>query len=66
VDSIERSAQEDTLLVLFNTAISNLVRLLHSEIVPLLRSSRSFSATTLLLVGISAASFNHSSPALLS
>lgn len=27
VHSIERSAQEDTLLVLFNTAISNLVRL---------------------------------------
>lgn len=26
VDSIERSRQEDTLLVLFNTAISNLVR----------------------------------------
>jgi hypothetical protein len=26
VHSIERSAQEDTLLVLFNTAISNLVR----------------------------------------
>jgi hypothetical protein len=26
VDSIERSFQEDTLLVLFNTAISNLVR----------------------------------------
>jgi len=26
VDSIERSLQEDTLLVLFNTAISNLVR----------------------------------------
>lgn len=26
VDSIERSCQEDTLLVLFNTAISNLVR----------------------------------------
>ncbi len=25
VDSIERSTQEDTLLVLFNTAISNLV-----------------------------------------
>lgn len=25
VDSIERSSQEDTLLVLFNTAISNLV-----------------------------------------
>lgn len=25
VDSIERSRQEDTLLVLFNTAISNLV-----------------------------------------
>jgi hypothetical protein len=25
VDSIERSCQEDTLLVLFNTAISNLV-----------------------------------------
>ena len=25
VDSIERSPQEDTLLVLFNTAISNLV-----------------------------------------
>jgi len=26
VHSLERSAQEDTLLVLFNTAISNLVR----------------------------------------
>lgn len=26
VDSVERSLQEDTLLVLFNTAISNLVR----------------------------------------
>ena len=26
VRSLERSAQEDTLLVLFNTAISNLVR----------------------------------------
>lgn len=26
VQSIERSAQEDTLLVLFNTAISNMVR----------------------------------------
>jgi len=26
VHSIERSAQEDTLLVLFNTAVSNLVR----------------------------------------
>ena len=26
VHSIERSAQEDTLLVLFNTAISNMVR----------------------------------------
>jgi hypothetical protein len=25
VDSVERSPQEDTLLVLFNTAISNLV-----------------------------------------
>ena len=29
VHSLERSAQEDTLLVLFNTAISNLVRNLH-------------------------------------
>jgi hypothetical protein len=27
VDTVERSPQEDTLLVLFNTAISNLVRL---------------------------------------
>ena len=27
VHSLERSAQEDTLLVLFNTAISNLVRI---------------------------------------
>ena len=26
VDSVERSPQEDTLLVLFNTALSNLVR----------------------------------------
>jgi len=66
VDSIERSAQEDTLLVLFNTAISNLVRLLYSESERLLISSRSFSATTLLSVGISAASFNRSSPVLLS
>src|SRR5712675_1228017 len=31
VDSVERSLQEDTLLVLFNTAISNLVR----DILPL-------------------------------
>jgi len=31
VHSIERSAQEDTLLVLFNTAISNLVRY-HSHV----------------------------------
>jgi len=30
VHSIERSAQEDTLLVLFNTAISNLVSLICS------------------------------------
>ena len=29
VHSLERSAQEDTLLVLFNTAISNLVRNQH-------------------------------------
>jgi hypothetical protein len=29
VDSVERSPQEDTLLVLFNTAISNLVRRLY-------------------------------------
>jgi len=29
VHSLERSAQEDTLLVLFNTAISNLVRDAH-------------------------------------
>ena len=29
VHSLERSAQEDTLLVLFNTAISNLVRKPH-------------------------------------
>ena len=29
VHSLERSAQEDTLLVLFNTAISNLVSKLH-------------------------------------
>jgi hypothetical protein len=27
VHSLERSAQEDTLLILFNTAISNLVRI---------------------------------------
>jgi hypothetical protein len=31
VDSVERSTQEDTLLVLFNTAISNLVRQLYSN-----------------------------------
>ena len=50
VHSLERSAQEDTLLVLFNTAISNLVR----KILSLWPSSftnslrRSSSAITLL------------------
>ena len=33
VHSLERSAQEDTLLVLFNTAISNLVREPHHSII---------------------------------
>ena len=33
VHSLERSAQEDTLLVLFNTAISNLVRNLHRFVI---------------------------------
>jgi len=33
VHSLERSAQEDTLLVLFNTAISNLVRESHSVVI---------------------------------
>jgi hypothetical protein len=32
VDSVERSLQEDTLLVLFNTAISNLVRCLYLDL----------------------------------
>ena len=32
VDSVERSLQEDTLLVLFNTAISNLVRCLYPDL----------------------------------
>ena len=64
MDSIERSSQEDTFLVLFNTAISNLVGLLCSDSEPHLRSSRSFSAITLLSVETSAASFNHSSPVL--
>lgn len=33
VHSLERSAQEDTLLVLFNTAISNLVRNQHRSVI---------------------------------
>jgi len=65
VDSIERSPQEDMLLVLFNTAISNLVCYLRLSVEKgqLLRTDRSFSATTLRLVGISVASFDHSSSA---
>ena len=38
VNSVERSFQEDTLLVLFNTAISNLVRCLYPDLDFLLRS----------------------------
>ena len=64
VHSLERSAQEDTLLVLFNTAISNLVSdQLTASIHFRSHRHRSYSVTTLLLAEISAASFSPSSPA---
>ena len=66
VHSLERSAQEDTLLVLFNTAISNLVSdQLTASIHFRSHRHRSYSVTTLLLAEISAASFSPSSPACL-
>ena len=51
VDSVERSLQEDTLLVLFNTAMSNLVCQLCPSRDSLLKTNRSCSAITLLSVG---------------
>ena len=54
VDSVERSLQEDTLLVLFNTAISNLVCQLCPGRDSLLKSNRSCSAIILHSVGTSA------------
>jgi len=50
VHSLERSAQEDTLLVLFNTAISNLVRKLSQlAVVGILKAMcRFYSVITLL------------------
>ena len=65
VHSIERSAQEDMLLVLFNAAISNLVcRLLHFDIGFLPYHCHRFSfVTTSLLVATSVVSFGLSSPA---
>jgi hypothetical protein len=62
VHSIERSAQEDTLLVLFNTAISNLVcdNAKHPTFRSHVSSLRFFSATTLLSVVTSRDFSNHS------
>jgi hypothetical protein len=63
--SLERSAQEDTLLILFNTAISNLVRAVTLSSLPFISNHnlRFYSVTTLLLVATSAASFSLSRPA---
>ena len=64
VDSVERSLQEDTLLVLFNAAISNLVRWLYRDLGHLSPSfNRCSSGTTLPSVATLAGSSNRSSPA---
>ena len=63
---MERSLQEDALLVLFSTAVSNLVRQLYSEKDLSLRSNRSFSATIMRSDGISVVYSGHSSPVHLS
>jgi hypothetical protein len=63
VHSIERSPQEDALLVLFNTAISNLVRLIFvylCEADNFTTIFRSCSGTTLLCPATLPTSFNHS------
>ncbi len=65
VHSIERSAQEDSLLVLFNTAISNLVSQPprnHLRVDKYYTINRSFSATTLRYQETSPDYFNPSSP----
>jgi len=61
VDSVERSLQEDTLLVLFNTAISNLVCQLCPGRDPVLKINRFCSAIILLSVGTLAGSSSRSS-----
>jgi hypothetical protein len=68
VHSIERSAQEDTLLVLFNTAISNLVCcLLRVFLMVTWRYwCRCYSGTTSPWAEISRAYFSHSNQAQLS
>ncbi len=60
VDSVERSLQEDTLLVLFNTAISNLVCQVCRGRGSLLKTNRSCSAITLHSAGTSADYSNRS------